>query len=425
MTQEVSSSSRMDELLSSGKGGTLPQPGDTVTGKVLSASKNEVHIDLGGVASGVVRGPEVEDESGEYDNIKIGNEVSAVVLEQENENGQIELSFKLASHARAWDKLEALVRSGEIVDADIADANRGGLMIKVGKIPGFLPVSQLPPDMYPRVEGGDKNRILAILTGYVGKKVPVKILDVDETDAKLIVSAKDAWAETEKDKLDKYKVGDTVEGNVTGVVDFGAFVEFGEGLEGLVHISEIAWQRIDDPRDYLKRGQRVKAQVIQVDGTKISLSLKRLQIDPWKQAVDKYKVGDVVSGKVLKINPFGVFVELDEEIHGLAHVSELSTKKVDDPHDMVKEGNTYVFKIISIEPNNHRLGLSMKALQREAQVKKFEEEKKQDAEDGEKKSEGAKEETSKHENSGKEPKEGAKPVEDGFEQKVDKTASGK
>lgn len=359
-------SSVMEQLLASKQGFLMPKVGDTVVGKIIGASKNEVHIDIGGVTAGVIRGPEVEDSLGTTDNIKIGDEVSAVVIDLENEMGEIELSFKQASQTKAWQKVTDLMRSGEVVQAEIMDANRGGLMVKVGRMVGFLPVSQLSPEHYPRVEGGDKGKILEILNSYVGMLMPVKVIDVDEAEQKVIVSSKDAWAEKEKDKLTKYKVGDVVEGKVSGVVDFGAFVEFGDGLEGLIHISELAWQRIDDPKTVIKKGDAVKAQVIQVEGTKISLSLKRLQNDPWLKALEKYKVGDVVKGKVLKVNPFGVFVELDKDIHGLCHVSELTSKKIADPREIVKDGDMKEFKVISVEPNDHRLGLSMKALEKAA-----------------------------------------------------------
>lgn len=403
--------SLLEQLLSSTQSVALPKVGDTVTAKVLSVSKNEIHLDIGGIASGVVRGREAEDPSGAYENIKIGDDVQAIVVDLENELGEIELSFRQASHQKSWDALYDLMRKAEIVEADVLDANRGGLMIKVGKVGGFLPVSQLAPEFYPRVEGGDKNRILEILSSYIGMQMPVKIIDVGADEERLIVSGKDAWAEQEKDKLALFKVGDTVEGTVTGVVDFGAFMEFGEGLEGLIHISEIAWQRIDNPRDYLKRGQKVKAQIIQVDGTKISLSLKRLLEDPWVKAVEKYKVGDKVKGKILKVNPFGVFVELDKDIHGLAHVSELSTKKVTEPTDIVKEGETHEFQVISVEPSDHRLGLSIKALERADQVKKFKEDKEEKGEKSEKSEKGKSKSKKEKKDEDKEEQTSSEPAE--------------
>ncbi len=352
----------MERLLQDDSLPRLPQVGDIVEATVLSVSKNEVTLDIGGIASGLVRGKELIDESGETADLKVGDTVSATVLELENESGQMELSFRSAGHQKAWDELLRLQNTGEVLDVPVIDANRGGLMVKVNRIDGFLPVSQLTPEHYPRVEGGDKQRILETLQKFVSQLMRVKVLDVNEADGKLIVSEKAAWAKEQAAIVAGYKAGDVIEGKVTGVVDFGAFVEFGQHLEGLIHISELAWQRVDNPRDLVQVGQPIKAVIIGIDGTKISLSLKRLTDDPWKKAVERYSVGQVVQGKVLKLNPFGAFVELDPEIHGLAHISELSKKQIRAAAEVLKEGDSRTFKIISIDPNAHRLGLSIKAL---------------------------------------------------------------
>jgi small subunit ribosomal protein S1 len=242
-------------------------------------------------------------------------------------------------------------------------------MLKVGNIMGFLPVSQLIPEHYPRVEGGDKNKILEFLRQFINQPLQVKVLDVDEKEEKLIVSEKAAWEEVQEKAVSKFKVGDKVKGKVTAVTDFGAFVEFGTKMEGLVHISELAWQRIDNPRDIVKVGDQVEAEIINIEGTKIFLSMKKLQKDPWGNISEKYKVNDMVSGKVLKVNPFGLFVELDPEIHGLAHISELSDKPITDINEIAKAGETIKFRIISIEPKDHRLGLSLKAPKESASAK--------------------------------------------------------
>lgn len=343
----------------------LPAVGDIVGGTIVTISKNEALVDIDGITTGIVRGKELFDESGQYINLKTGDAVEATVLELENEQGMMELSFRSAGHQKAWDELMRLMNSGEVIDVTVADANRGGLMVMVGRIEGFLPVSQLTPEHYPRVEGGEKGRILELLQKFAGQIMRVKVIDVNEVDGKLIVSEKAAWAKEHAQIVSGYNVGDTIEGAVTGVVDFGAFVEFGQHLEGLIHISELAWQRVENPREILKIGDNVSAMIIGIEGTKISLSIKRLKDDPWKKAVEKYQIGQVVKGKVLKLNPFGAFVELDAEIHGLAHISELGRKQVRNPADVLKEGETREFKIISIEPDQHRLGLSVKALEEE------------------------------------------------------------
>jgi len=364
----------MEKLLKDNSDLKLPKVGDLIEGTVISASKNEVHVDYNGIATGVVRGREIYDESDENTGLKIGDKVTATVMELENENGEMELSFRFAGHQQAWDKLKELQDGEETVDTKVIDANRGGLMIKVGNVIGFMPVSQLSVEHYPRVEGGDKNKILSHLKDFVGKSLKTKIIDANEADDKLIVSEKAAFEEKQLKNIAKYKIGDVVEGVITGVVDFGAFVEFGDNLEGLVHISELAWQRIDNPRDIIKVGDKIKAEIIEIEGSKISLSIKKLNKDPWQDIEKKYKVGDIVEGKVIKINPFGAFVELDQDIHGLVHISELSLKK-DEPStepdkQLLEINKTYNFKIISIEPEDHRLGLSIKALDKKGKEEK-------------------------------------------------------
>lgn len=338
----------------------LPKVGDLIECAVVSLGKNEVILDYKGIASGLVRGKEAQDESGSSEKLKIGDIVKATVMELDNEKGVMELSFRYASHQQAWEELEKFMKEEKVVEAKVVDANKGGLMVKVGNVMGFLPVSQLTTKYYPRVEGGDKGKILSHLKGFIGKSFNTVLIDVDEKENKLIVSQKSAWAEEQKTTLSEYKVGKVVEGRVTGVADFGAFVEFGDNLEGLVHISELAWQRIDNPGDFIKVGDKVKAEIISVDDGRISLSMKKLVKDPWQNIAEKYTVGDKINGKVLKINPFGAFIELDKDIHGLAHISELSDKMINTPEDVVKIGETYDFTIINLEPNQHRLGLSLK-----------------------------------------------------------------
>lgn len=351
----------MDALLEKAGELQIPKIGDLVSGTVISISKNEIYLDLSGVTTGIIRGREIYDESDESSNLQVGDKATATVVGLDNENGYMELSFREAGHKKAWDNLEALFNKGEIVDSKVIDANKGGLMIKIGNVIGFLPVSQLTVEHYPRIEGGDKNKILTHLKSFVNDVLKTKIIDVDEKDEKLIVSEKAAWDDKQKKVISKYKVGDKVKGHVTGVVDFGAFVEFGDNLEGLVHISELAWQRIDNPRDVIKVGDIVDAEIIDIENTKISLSTKKLQKDPWVEVTAKYKIGDKVKGKVLKVNPFGAFVELDNDIHGLVHISELSDKKVNNPESLVTVGKEYEFVILTIEPKHHRLGLSLKA----------------------------------------------------------------
>ena len=365
--------SEFQKLLEEGSYLHIPQLGDVVKGKVVAASRREVRLDIDGLGVGVIRGRELFAESKEYNSLKAGDEVEATVLELENENGELELSFRFAGQKKAWEELRRLFTTGELVEVKVLEANKGGLIVRVNNVGGFLPVSQLAPEHYPRVTGGDKNRILEKLKSYVGEAFHVKVIDVNESDEKLIVSEKSVWEDKQKNVIAQYKVGGMVEGEVTALADFGAFVKFAgkneapgaEALEGLVHISEIAWQRIDHPRDILKVGEKVKAEIIGIEGSKIFLSMKKLLKDPWQDVGTRYKVGDTVEGTILKVNPFGFFVELDPEIHGLAHVSELSDKPTTDISTIGKPGEKLKFRIVSIEPAEHRLGLSLKSKEAE------------------------------------------------------------
>lgn len=362
----------------------IPKVGDIVKGKVLSVEKGQIHIDVEGVTTGVVRGKELFAESREYANLKVGTEVEATVVELENENNEMELSFRIAGFQKAWDNMKKWMKDGLTLKGRVVSANKGGLMMQIEALNGFMPVSQLNPDHYPRVSGGDKNKILDKLRELSGKELEVKVIDVDEKEEKLIVSERAVWEDSQKAVLESYKVGDTVTGEISALTSFGAFIKFGEGLEGLVHISEIAWQRIDHPRDVLKVGDKVKAQIIQLDHSKIYLSIKRLVDDPWKSVKDKYKVGEKVSGKILKVEPFGLMIALDKDIHGLAHISELSDDPIGNINDKFKVGQEHTFEVMSLEPAEHRLGLKLDGVKGKSGRKV---EKKEEKKDEEKKEE--------------------------------------
>ncbi len=350
----------------------IPAVGDTVHGVVLAASKSEVRLDLNGVRTGVVRGPELYLEADEYAKLKVGDEIDAIVIEQENENGDVELSFRLAGQEKAWDNLREAFREKKNVKVRVIDGNKGGLLVRFRQISGFLPVSQLAPENYPRVAGGDKGKILEKLKSFVGRDFEVKVMTLDEGDNKIIFSEKEAWSETQKDVISQYQVGIIVEGKVTAVTDFGVFISFGDGMEGLIHISELAWKRIDNPSDLYKVGDEVKAEIINISGSKIFLSAKKLQEDPWVEVSKKYTIGQIVKGKILKVNPFGLFVELDELIHGLAHISQLNLAAGVKIEDLYKSGTEMDFEISSIEPKEHRLGLIIPGTAKKEEAKEDE-----------------------------------------------------
>jgi len=360
-TKTAGSQQTMNDLLEGGAEIKVLKAGDVVPGKILTLGKNEVYVDIEGYGIGVVRGRELYDDEATLSSLKAGDEVFASVVEVENSEGNIELSFRQAGQERVWQTLVEKMQSREVVHTKILEANKGGLMVEINNVIGFLPVSQLATEHYPRVEDGDKTRILTALNQYINKYFDVQIITADQQEEKLIVSEKAVYEKELHERISKLKIGDTIIGTISGIVDFGAFVKFGE-LEGLVHISELAWQRIDHPKNIVRVGQEVKAIVIGLDKGRISLSIKQLEKDPWQDSVKKYQIGQIVKGKITKIMPFGVFVELDDQIQGLAHVLELSHTEIKNPEEVVKLNEERDFKIISIEPQEHRLGLSIKAL---------------------------------------------------------------
>ena len=337
----------------------IPQIGDVIKGKVITASKSEVKLDIDGVLMGIVRGPEMYNEVPEFTNLKPGDEVEAAVIDEENEKGLLELSFRLVGQEKAWVNLRQALKDKTTVKVKIMDANKGGLLSRYCQIDGFLPVSQLAPDNYPRISGGDKSKILEKLKSFVGQEFEVTVMTLSEDDNKIIFSEKDVWNKKQKPALDKYKVGLTVDGKITAITNFGVFVSFGENIEGLIHISELAWQRIDSPSEMYKVGDKITAEIISIDGAKVFLSAKKLLKDPWLEASAKYQIGQVVPGTILKVNPFGLFVKLDDEIHGLAHVSQLSVNAKDKITDLYQMNEVRDFEIVSISPSEHRLGLKL------------------------------------------------------------------
>lgn len=359
----------------------VPNKGDIVTGTIMEKTSNAMYVDLGQVGVGVIYGRELFDDLDTFTHSKIGDTVQATIQEIDNEDGYVELSLRSATRERSWGELRRKLEEETSFESEVIDANKGGLIVRVSGVTGFLPVSQLAPDHYPRVEGGDKNKILEKLKSYVGEKFTIKVINVDQEQEKLIVSEKSAVSDEISATLEKLGEGKVIEGEISGIVDFGVFVKFeesGQELEGLVHISELAWQRIDNPADFVSIGQKVKAKVIGVDdGLRISLSIKQLQEDPWSKVSEKYTIGDKVAGEVLKVTPFGAFVSLDKDIHGLVHVSELPDSAKNDPSSILKAGDKKKFTIISLEPSEHRLGLSLRTKETTKTEKKQDEEKKE------------------------------------------------
>ena len=345
----------MEELLSQADVAGGVTAGDVVEGTVIAADKHEVWLDLGARGTGVVVGREIEHNT----SIQPGDTISASVIEPETEDGYAILSLRKVAKEKGWESLEERFKTGEVFAVNAFDANKGGLLIEVDGIRGFLPVSQLSAENYPRVSGADKDEILHRLTSLVSKPLSVRILDLNRKENKLIFSEKAARREDTESRVSQMKVGDEVEGKVTGVVDFGIFMNV-DGIEGLVHISEIAWDRVDNPGKYVKVGETIKAKIISIDRDKLSLSIKQLMPDPWLEESAKYKVGDSVEGTITRITPFGAFVQVTPVIEALVHVSELSDQHVEDPANLVKVGEKKAFRVIAIDAEAHKLSLSLK-----------------------------------------------------------------
>lgn len=344
----------MEELLADNQVSGM-NAGDVVEGTVIAADKHEIWLDLGARGTGLVIGREIEHAQ----DINPGDTISAGVLEAESDDGHAILSLKKVAKEKGWEALQERHTSGEVFSLTAYDANKGGLLIEVDGIRGFLPVSQLSAENYPRVSGADKDEILHRLTSLIGKPLNVRVLDIDRRDNKLIVSEKAARREDTESKVAQLKVGQTVKGVATGVVDFGIFVNV-DGIEGLVHISEIAWDRVDSPSKYVKVGQEVEAKIIAIDRDKLSLSIKQLLSDPWQGEVKGLKVGSEVEGTITRITPFGAFVQVTPVVEALVHISELSNDHVDDPTKLVKLGEKKKFRIIAIDADAHKLSLSLK-----------------------------------------------------------------
>ncbi len=345
------------------------QPGELITGTVTAMTKHRIWIDIdSGRFVGIISNKELAEEGIVAPDYKPGDEVTASVLLPENDEGFMILSLRDALENQGWQALELRKAKDEIFDVKVVEANRGGLIVEADGLRGFLPVSQLAPENYPRV-GKDKDEILSRLNKFLGEAIAVKVLDLDKATNKLIFSERIARRGEFDQLVSGTKVGDIVEGTVSGVVDFGIFVSLGK-LEGLVHISEISWNKVDHPSNFAKVGDKVKVQVIGIDEDKISLSIKRLEQDPWLGVIKSFEIGQTISGVVTQIMPFGAFVSVEGKVDGLIHISELSHDHVTDPASVVAVGDTVKVKIIDLGADSHRLGLSLKALQTAAPATK-------------------------------------------------------
>jgi small subunit ribosomal protein S1 len=335
---------------------TPPSIGDFIEGPVIASEKARVFIDLHPFGTGIIYGREFMNARDILRKVNIGDSIVAKVVDEGNEEGYIELSLKEARQALIWSEAEDAILNKKVFDLPVKEANKGGLIIEWQGIQGFLPASQLKAEHYPRVEDGDKDKILEELRKFVGEKLSVSVITADAKEGKLIFSEKDPERKEKEKIVDKYTVGDIVEGDVTGAVDFGVFVKIEDGLEGLVHISELDWGLVEDPRTFFKISEKVRAKIIEIRDGKVSLSVKALKENPWDQASTKYKKGDVVSAVIIKYNKHGALASIEEGVAGLVHISEFAGEQ--ELREKLELGKSYPFKITLFEPKEQRMTLS-------------------------------------------------------------------
>jgi len=346
--------------------------GDIVEGEVVDIRDGFLVVDIGFKSEGIVAGKELKSELVDWRELEVGDKVMVYVVKPEDEEGQLVLSIRRTQQATAWLNLEKAKEENKIVESVVVESNNGGLIVEIGKdIRGFIPTSQLDASrVYSsgvRQVGKDiSSKVQKKLSSLVGEKISTRIIELDREKNRIILSEKMVTQardlEQREKTLNKVKEGDILEGTVSGITPFGVFVN-AEGLEGLVHLSELSWDKVEDIGSLYSVGTKVKVMVIGVSdgGKRVAYSIKRLQKDPWAEAISKYKVGDIVEGEVQKVVPYGAFVRIDKGLNGLIHISELSDKLVQDPANIVKEGQEVKVKILSISSTERHLGISLKA----------------------------------------------------------------
>jgi small subunit ribosomal protein S1 len=332
-----------------------PQIDDLVEGQVILLQKSSVFIDLAPYGTGIIYGREFINAKDIIKKVNIGDTVKAKVVATDNEDGYIELSLKEAKQALIWSDAEKAIKGKTPLELTVKEANKGGLILDWNGIAGFLPASQLKSEHYPRVEDSDKDKILKALKMLVGKRITVVMISALPKEGKLIFSEKDNNPEERQEIVGKYAVGNELECTVAGIVDFGVFLKIEDGLEGLVHISEIDWGLVEDPRSLFKVGDVVKAKIIEIKDGKISLSIKALKENPWNEFENKLKKGDIVSGVVIKFNKHGALVSIKQGVAGLVHNSSFGSEEK--LKKSLELGKSYDFQITLFEPKDQRMTL--------------------------------------------------------------------
>jgi len=341
----------------------LPQAGEIRKGHIASISPSQILVSIGAKSEGVVSGKELEQLSAkERDALQVGQEVYVYVLSPEDANGNVVLSLKRAQDEIAWEKVEKHLEENSVIHSKIIGFNKGGLIASVEGLRGFIPSSQVSALRRMQSTGETPEQRWQKM---VGEPISVRVIEVDRERRRLILSEKAASPETRQSikerVLEELKEGEVYTGRVTSIANFGAFINV-NGADGLVHLSEISWDHIEHPREALEVGQEVKVKVINIDREKkrIGLSIRALQEDPWKARLSKYSVGQLVEGVITRLTKFGAFARLEGDIEGLIHISEISENRIEHPKEVLKEGDVKTLRVIRIDPEQHRIGLSLR-----------------------------------------------------------------
>lgn len=340
-----------------------PQSGEIRTGIIVDKRPSELLVDIGFKSEGIVSGRELERVGEYFSSLKVGDEVPVYIMREDKE-GTVQLSISRALAEKDWDTAEELMKSQAIFDAVVESFNRGGVIVRLGQVRGFVPASQLVSGVQ-QAASAEENAEDRWSSLY-GQPLKLKVIDIDRKRNRLILSERLAmreWRRKQKEQLlDSLKEGDVYDGVISSIADFGAFVDLG-GADGLIHLSELSWNRVNHPSEVVKVGDKVKVQILSIDTERrrIGLSMRRLAPQPWEVVSNTYEVGQVVRGRITKLVNFGAFARIgDSGVEGLIHISELSDRRVTHPKEVVSEGDEYDLRIIRIETDKRRLGLSLK-----------------------------------------------------------------
>lgn len=360
---ETSENNMASLLEQEGLGIDFPKAGEIRPGFIASITPGQILVSVGTKSEGIISGREYEQiPEEELATLEIGQEIPVFVLNPEDHNGNVVLSYVRAREEASWQKAEELLASKGSISSSISGYNKGGLIVPIGGLRGFVPASQISLSRRAALVGETPEQRWGRM---VGEPIEVCVIEVDRDRRRLILSERAASAETRetlKERvIEELREGEVRTGRVTSLAEFGAFVNI-HGADGLVHLSEISWERIQHPSEVLKIGQEVKVKIISIDKDKkrIGLSIRQLQEDPWLQRASAYQVGQLVEGTITRLTKFGAFARLEEDMEGLIHISEISEKRIEHPKEVLNEGDVVTLRIIKIDPDNHRIGLSLR-----------------------------------------------------------------